>query len=149
MSDPVEAFAAGLIAALQPAERRLLARDIAQLLRRANQTRIAAQQNPDGSAFEPRKPQRLRRRKGKLRRAMFAKLRTARFFKVQATSDAAIVGFTAEIERIARVHHHGLRDRVNRRGLEADYPARRLVGIAESDEAAIKDLIIDRLARRL
>lgn len=151
MSDQLDAFAAGLVAALQPAERRQLAHDIARLLLRANQARIAAQKNPDGSDYEPRKPQRrLRGRKGTVRRTMFAKLRTARHLKAQSTPEAALVGFTAEVERIARVHHHGLRDRVNRRGrLEVDYPARRLLGIGEADEAAIRDLIIERLASRL
>ncbi|MBI2306095.1 MAG: phage virion morphogenesis protein [Rhodocyclales bacterium] len=148
--DPVESFAAGLIAALEPGARRQLAREIAHLLRGSQQRRIAAQQNPDGSAYEPRKPQlRLRNQKGKVRRTMFSKLRTARFMKASATPTAAVVGFAAEVERIARVHQFGLRDRVNRRGLEADYPARRLLGITEADEAAIRDLIVPHLANRL
>lgn len=147
---PVESFAAGLIASLEPGARRELARDIALLLRGNRQRSIAAQQNPDGTAFEPRKPQlRLRNQKGKIRRTMFAKLRTARFLKASATPDAAIVSFVGEVQRIARVHQEGLRDRVNRRGLEVTYPARRLLGISEPDEAEIRDLVVARLADRL
>lgn len=149
MLDPVESFAAGIIAALDPRERKALAADIAKLLRTSQQRRIAAQQNPDGSAFDPRKPQ-LRHQKGKIRRSMFQKLRTAKYLKAQGTADAAIVSFTGEVERIARVHQFGLRDKVNRRtGLEVTYSARRLLGISEADEADIKNLIVERLANRL
>lgn len=158
--DPLESFAGSLIATLEPKARRELARDIAQLLRGNRQRSIAAQQNPDGSAFEPRKPQLrlrpggsglgLRGQKGKVRRgAMFQKLRTGRYLKAQGTPDAAIVTFTAEVQRIARVHQEGLRDRVNRRGLEVTYPARRLLGINDADETEIRDLIVARLADRL
>lgn len=148
---PVESFAAGLIASLEPAARKALAQDIAKLLRPSQSRRIADQLNPDGTAFEPRKPQRLRGQKGKVRRgAMFTKLRTAKYLKATATADAAVVGFTREVERIARVHQEGLRDRVSRKNnREADYPARRLLGITDAEEAAIRDLVVAHLANRL
>lgn len=145
----LEAFAADLIAGLEPAARKALAADIARQLRPSQQKRIAAQLNPDGTPFEPRKPQ-LRHQVGKLRRTMFAKLRTARYLKASSTSDAALVGFTADVSRIARVHQEGLRDRVNRKtGLEADYPARRLLGFSDADETLIRDLVTAHLADRL
>ena len=71
MTDPVESRFNALIGALEPAARKALAVAIAKGLRPRNARRIAAQQNPDGSAFEPRKPQ-LRHRKKKLRQTMFA-----------------------------------------------------------------------------
>ncbi len=152
MSDnltPLETFAGGLIAALAPGERKKLAKDLARELRERNVKRIAAQTNPDGSPFEPRKPQ-LRKRKGRLRTAMFAKLRTARFLKAEATADAATVTFTDPAQRIAQVHQGGLRDRVSRRNqIEVRYPARRLLGIAAADEALAKDVITAHLANRL
>lgn len=154
MSDPanlpaLESFAAALIASLQPAARKALAADLAKQLRASQQQRIAAQLNPDGSAFAPRKPQ-LRHKKGALKRQMFAKLRTAKYLKATATPDAALVSFTANISRIARVHQYGLRDRVNRKtGLETTYPERHLLGISEADETLIHDIVTAHLADRL
>lgn len=150
MSDlpALDAFAADLIAGLEPSARRALAAEIANRLRTSQQKRIAAQQNPDGTPYAQRKPQ-LRHQKGKIRRQMFAKLRTARFLKAKGTADAAIVAFTAEVSRIARVHQFGLRDRVNKTGREADYPARELLGITADDEALIAELVADHLAARL
>lgn len=145
----VEAYAAALIAALEPAARRELARRIATTLRSRNQKRIADQVNPDGTAFAPRKPQ-IRHKPKRIRRQMFARLRTAKYLKATATPNEAIVGFTAAVERIARVHHLGLRDRVNRKtGLEVDYPARQLLGIPPEDEALIAELCAAHLAAKL
>lgn len=141
-----EAFAADLIAGLEPSARRALAQDIARQLRASQQKRIAAQMNPDGSAFAPRKIQLRHRRPGRVR-AMFAKLRTAKYLKANATASAAIVSFTADVSRIARVHQLGLRDRVNKHGAEADYPARQLLGISAEDETLIRDLVAGHLAK--
>lgn len=151
MSDipDVEAYLANLIGSLEPPARRDLAIRVAKALRARNQKRIAAQIAPDGSAFEPRKPQ-LRHQKGRVKRQMFAKMRTARYLKARGTADAAIVGFTAEVSRIARVHQLGLRDKVNRKtGLEADYPKRELIGISADDEALIMEMSVAQLADRL
>lgn len=145
----LEAFASGLIAALAPGERKALTKALAQQLRERNAKRIAAQVNPDGSPFEPRKPQ-LRKRQGRLRTAMFTKLRTASFLKAEATADAAAVTFTDNVQRIAQVHQGGLRDRVSRRNMiEVRYPARRLLGLTDADEAMAKDVITAYLANRL
>lgn len=147
--DALETFAADLIASLEPAARQELAKRIATALRTANQRRIAAQVSPDGTPFAPRKPQ-IRHRKGKIKRQMFSKLRTAKYLKAKGTPNEAIVAFTAEVSRIARVHHLGLRDRVNRKtGLEADYPARPLLGIPADDEALVAELVTAHLAARL
>ena len=147
--DALEAFAADLIARLEPAACRELARRIAGELRQRNQKRIAAQTHVDGSPYAPRKPQ-LRHKVGTLRRQMFSRLRTARFLKASGSTDGALVEFTEQVSRIARVHHFGLRDRVNRRNtLEADYPARQLIGIADEDEALIRELVTAHLADRL
>src|SRR5260363_398366 len=50
-----EAWMGARLARLQPSARRRLARTLAVALRRSQQSRIAAQRNPDGSAFAPRK----------------------------------------------------------------------------------------------
>lgn len=145
---PLEAFAANLIAGLEPTARRELARSIATTLRTRNQKRIAAQVNPDGSAFEPRKPQ-LRHKTGRIKRQMFSRLRLAKYLKASSTPNEAIVSFSETVARIAKVHHFGLRDKVNRRGLEVDYPARQLLGIPPDDEALIAELVTAHLADRL
>lgn len=148
MIDPVEARLASLVSALAPSARLHLARTIAVALRTSQAARIAAQLNPDGSAYEPRKPQ-LRHRPKTLRAPMFGKLRTAKYLKASATANGAIVSFSRDVQRIARVHQLGLRDKVSRSGKEADYPARRLLGITAPEESAIADLITAHLATAL
>jgi len=147
--DPIEARFGALVSALAPAARAVLAKEIARQLRQSQTKRIAAQENPDGSAFEPRKPQ-LRNRKKNLRTGMFGKLRTAKYLKASGTAEGAIVSFTRDVERIARVHQFGLRDRVSRKsGLEVEYPVRQLLGVSSDDETALTELIADHLARAL
>lgn len=145
---PLEAFAANLLSSMDPSARAELAKRIAKNLRANQQKRIAAQMNPDGSGFSPRKPQ-LRHKTGRLRKQMFSKLRTAKYLKAKGTGDAAVVAFTDQISQIARVHQFGLRDKVNRKtGLEADYPQRELLGISADDEAMIRDLAVEYLSGR-
>jgi len=141
MTEPtyeIEARLTGLIESMEPGERRKLTRDIAQTLRASQARRIAAQQNPDGTAYAPRKP-RLRRNKGKLRRTMFAKLRTAKYLKAEATPDTATVTFVAGVQRIARVHQFGLRDRIGKRMVK--YPERQLLGASQEDIANVDSLL--------
>ncbi|PRG70984.1 phage virion morphogenesis protein [Burkholderia cenocepacia] len=141
-----EDWAAGLLGQLAPAQRAVLAKGLAAELRRRHSRRIAEARNPDGSRYAPRKPQ-ARRKKGRIRRAMFAKLRTARFLKTASTADASVLHFTRQVERIARVHQEGLRDRVERNGPVVQYPARELLGLADADVAWIAEDILAFLAR--
>jgi len=144
---PLESFASGLLARLAPAERRKLARTLASSLRESQSRRVGAQLNPDGTPYAPRKP-RLRRKPGSLRRrTMFSKLRTARWMKAESSPDAAVVTFAAQVQAMAKVHQHGLRDRVNRRGgPEVDYPARQLLGLTDPEIAAVEDAVLAYLA---
>lgn len=143
----LEAFASDLLSALAPDARKQLAVDIAAGLRSSQQKRIAAQQNPDGSAYAPRKSP-LRQQGGRIRRAMFSKLRTARFLKARGTPNEAIVAFTQQVSRIARVHQDGLRDYVNRRtGLQVEYPQRVLLGLSDADRELILELTVAHLSR--
>lgn len=136
---------AGLLANMDGKARRQLAREVAKRLRQSQQRRIAAQLNPDGSAFDKRKPQ-LRQQKGKLRRTMFTKLRTAKYLKTEAKPDAAVVGFVSQVGRIAAVHQYGLRDRAQKGGPEVQYPVRQLLGFTDADIEAVSDLTIKHLA---
>ncbi len=137
---------AGLLTNMDGKARRQLAREIAKQLRQSQQRRIAAQLNPDGSAFDKRKPQ-LRQQKGKLRRTMFSKLRTAKYLKTEAKADAAVVGFVSQVGRIAAVHQYGLRDRAQKGGPEVQYPVRQLLGFSDADIETVSDLTIKHLAR--
>ncbi|KVH68820.1 virion morphogenesis protein [Burkholderia cepacia] len=142
-----EDWAAGLLGQLTSPQRALLAKGLAAELRRRHSRRIGEARNPDGSPYEPRKPQ-ARRKKGRIRRAMFAKLRTARFLKTESSADVAALHFTKQVERIARVHQDGLRDRVRRnKGPIVKYPARELLGLADADIDRIADLVFDFVAQ--
>ncbi|BBH14533.1 phage virion morphogenesis protein [Chromobacterium haemolyticum] len=137
----------GLLAQLGPAQRRALARQIVTRLRASQQQRIRLQQNPDGSGFEARRPQ-LRKKKGAIRRQMFAKLRLARYLKTQSSPAGGAVEFIGQVQRIARVHQLGLRDRVSRtRSVMAQYPARQLLGFSPPDIEDISDTILKYLSR--
>ncbi len=145
--DAFDARVAGLLASVSAPARRKLAAVIALELKGSQARRIAAQQNPDGTPYEPRKSvSRLRRRKGGLRRQMFSKLRTARWMKHEATPEVAVVTFAAAVQHMAQVHQRGLRDRVNKSGLTAQYPARQLLGLTQLEIDAIGDRVIDHLA---
>jgi phage virion morphogenesis protein len=141
----IEEWATGLLGQLSSGQRASLAKNLAAELRRRQQRRIAAARNPSGMPYAPRKPQ-LRHKKGRIRRAMFAKLRTAKCLKTTSSADSAVLHFTKQVERIARVHQEGLRDRVRRNGPIVIYPARELLGLADDDVDLISDLILDHLS---
>jgi phage virion morphogenesis protein len=147
MSDDLnqlESWITPLIEKLSPKERRVLAKEVARDLRIANRERIKAQQNPDGTPFEPRTQ--LRGRSGAIRRkAMFTKLRTAKYLKIKTGANAAEVGFLGRVARIARVHHYGLRDRVEKGGPQHQYARRELVGFSDTDRERIRDSLINHL----
>lgn len=138
----VDAWLTALLANLGPAERKRMLRELAQQLRRTQQQNIRLQRNPDGSGYEPRRVT-ARTKQGRIKRQMFTKLRTAKYLKATAGSDSASVQFEGKVQRIARVHHYGLRDRVSRKGPEIRYAERRLLGF--NNEA--KDITAEILLR--
>ena len=141
----VDDWLAALLANLEPAARNRMMRQLAQELRRSQQQNIRLQRNPDGTGFEPRRVT-ARSKKGRIKRQMFAKLRTTKYLKTAATADSASVQFDGKVQRIARVHHYGLRDRVRRNGPEARYPARRLLGVNDEVETITRVTILRRLS---
>lgn len=159
--DVLEDWVGGLIARLAPAERRKLARAVGVDLRRSQAERIAAQKNPDGTAFAPRKrPAKakaaIRSKAGRIKRRaaerqagpMFRKLRRAGYLKVKASADDVQVGFPAgATSRIARVHQEGLRDRVVRApgAKVVTYPARVLLGFTDADRQVLLDRVLAHL----
>lgn len=144
----IESWLDDLLKQLAPPERRKLMRDVAMELRKQQQSNIAMQKNPDGSAFEPRKLSG-RAKQGRVRRKMFSKLRTARYLKASATADSAQVYFdsSSKAMRIARIHHYGLRDRVSKFGPEVTYARRELLGITDASEETVLDIILNHLSR--
>ncbi|EPD2884531.1 phage virion morphogenesis protein [Klebsiella aerogenes] len=138
---PFEDKLAGLIAALSPAGRRRMTADIAKKLRQRQQQRIKSQKAPDGSPFAPRKRQPVRAKKGRIKREMFAKLRTNRYMKATGNDSAAVVEFTGKVQRIARVHQLGLMDKASRQSKSVLYPARILLALNESDISFVEEEI--------
>ncbi|MBZ8700929.1 phage virion morphogenesis protein, partial [Escherichia coli] len=122
-----------------PAARSRMMRQLAQELRRTQQQNIRMQRNPDGSGYEPRRVT-ARSKKGRIKRQMFAKLRTTKYLKTAASADSASVQFEGKVQRIARVHHYGLRDRVSRKGPDVRYAERRLLGINNDIENNVKNV---------
>lgn len=139
---PFDDKLAGLIGALSPASRRRMAADIAKKLRRSQQQRIKQQKAPDGTPYQVRKRQPLRAKKGRIKRAMFQKLRTSRYMKASGLNDAAVVEFTGKVQRIANIHQFGLKDRPGPHSREVNYPERQLIGFSYDDVNQVEMLIV-------
>lgn len=140
----LENWATPLLAKLQPAERRQLARKVATALRRSQQRRIAKQQNSDGTAYAPRRAQ---SRQGRIKRkAMFVKLRQAKFMKASSDPSSVSVGFMGRVSRIARVHQLGLNDQVSPGGADVNYQRRELLGFSSADLELIESMLLEHLS---
>lgn len=153
----LEAWAQATLAALGPGGRRRLQQQLARDLRRSQADRIAAQQNPDGTPFEPRKEQAaeasrfraragVRDRAGQVRRRaspeMFRRIRTAAFLRGGIDDEGVWVGFSGRVARIAAVHQEGEVDRVSPDGPKVRYPVRALLGFTEAEKRHILDLLV-------
>ena len=145
----LEAWAGALLAKLQPAQRRAINHKVAIDLRRSQALRIKAQQGPDGAAYPARKRRKeLKGKNGRIKRqktAMFAKIRTSKHLKEKATGDQVEVGFFNWVARVARVHQDGLTDNVTKKGVKYTYPARKLLGLSESDRSLIREALLHHL----
>lgn len=128
-----------LVENISPASRAKLLKEIGTELRTRQQKRITAQQNPDGSAFTPRKNLK-RDKKGRIKRKMFSKIKTARHLKLESTSEQASITFVGNSANIARVHHFGQTEK----GIT--YPSRQLLGINEEDINWIENRILEKIS---
>lgn len=147
--EEVQAKLTALIANLSTQERRQLGRKIGQALRKSQSNRIARQQNPDGSAFEPRKPRKeFGKKKGRIKRkAMFAKLRTARHLKVRSNGNEVSVGFNGSSAAIAAVHQYGLSASPSKnKDFKVQYAQRELLGFTEEDIEMIERFVLRAIA---
>ena len=136
----VDDWLAALLANLEPAARNRMMRQLAQELRRSQQQNIRLQRNPDGTAFEPRRVT-ARSKKGRIKRKMFAKLRTTKYLKTVSSADSASVQFVNGVQRIARVHHYGLREKINNSKKQIKYSPRKLLGINSDVEGLLVNLL--------
>jgi len=142
---PFDDKLSGLLASLSPVGRRKMAADIAKKLRASQQQRIKRQKAPDGTPYASRKRQPIKAKKGRVKREMFAKLRTARYLKSNGSADAAVIEFAGKVQRIARIHQEGLKDRPNRHSHPVQYDSRPLLGFGNTDRQIVEDLILSRL----
>lgn len=142
----VKAAFDGLLQNISKSRRHLLYQQIGRELARSQRRRIKAQQNPDGSAFAPRK--KVQSQKGKIKqRAMFQKISTSRFMKLRRTNEGIELGYSGSDAQIANVHQYGLRSRVNRRAdWKVQYEQRELLGFTAEDIQMIEDFVIKELA---
>jgi phage virion morphogenesis protein len=143
----LDMWAGSLLSKLDGSGRRAALRDIAKSLQASQRQRIAQQRNPDGSAYQKRKP-RLRQKVGRIKRgAMFARLRMAKYLRSEVNSEGVAVGFSGRIARVARVHQYGLTDSVGKGGRQHKYAERVLLGFTEQDHEMIKDVLLSHLAK--
>lgn len=142
MMQPLDDWVVGLLLRLSPAERKALNRRVMYELRRSQARRIAAQQNPDGTPYQPRSGQKnLRGKKGKIKRkAMFAKLRTQRHLKVRSDANSIEVGFRGRDAVVAATHQEGS-VRV-RRGRRFVTPKRILLGANAQDVQKVELMML-------
>ena len=141
-----EQYIEGMLTALSAGQRRLFFSRLSRELARINATRMRANIAPDGTPFEPRKPQtRLRAKRGRVR-AMFQKL--PKSLKPSATDSGLEIAFGGRSAQIADVHHYGKDDAPNRLrpSWRVRYPARELLGISESDQTLIVDRIVEQVS---
>jgi phage virion morphogenesis protein len=109
---PIEQLCRDLLLRTAAPERARLMRSIAREIRKSQSDRIAAQRDPDGAAFAPRRPKLDRgRKKGRLRQQkMFRKICMAKSLKAGGNADEAWVGFGGRASLIASIHQDGLAD---------------------------------------
>jgi len=137
----VDAWLAALLSQLEPAAQKKMLREVARDVRRIQQANITAQRSPDGTAWEPRRFSALSK-KGRIRRGMFAKLKTAEYLKVSVNKEQAQIGFAKEVFQITRVHHYGLREKMRGRANVVKYSERRLLGFNLELVDHIRDLML-------
>ncbi|WP_151817635.1 phage virion morphogenesis protein [Acinetobacter oleivorans] len=128
-----------LLLSLNDAARRKMATVIARKIRASQSQRFTRQQNPDGSAYIPRKN--LRKRKGQIKKKMFMKLKTTRLMKIENIPNGVTIGFDQRVSRLARIHQDGLIDtlKYNGRTFKVRYAQRQLLGFTDTEVEMIEN----------
>ncbi|MBK0062621.1 MULTISPECIES: phage virion morphogenesis protein [unclassified Acinetobacter] len=141
----------GLLNQLSDQEKRKLSLAIGRKLRKSQSARITNQQNPDGSSYQPRKNQKLRDKKGRIKNKMFTRIKLARFMKLKQEPQGVGLGFMGNVAFIAQVHQFGLRDRVRRKKNSpvVKYPTRELLGFTSDEINMIENDVLNHVATKL
>ncbi|TVT83422.1 phage virion morphogenesis protein [Acinetobacter colistiniresistens] len=131
---------------LSDQERRKLEMQIGRKLRASQKSRITKQQNPDGSAYVPRKF-RLQNKKNKIKNKMFNLIKNAKYMRFERTAQGIAIGFAGRVAFIARVHQYGLRDKVEKDGPTVQYASRELLGFTAEEMDMIETEVIKYLSQ--
>ncbi|MFZ7173993.1 phage virion morphogenesis protein [[Pasteurella] aerogenes] len=145
----VKSAFAQLLQNISKPRRRLLYQQIGRELARRQRRRIKAQQNPDGSAYEPRKRQkvRLKKTKKRVKDRMFKKIANPSHLKLRHTENGIALGYSGGDAAIAWVHQFGLKGRVSDKlAIKVQYAQRELLGFADEDIEMIEDYVIKALS---
>ena len=148
MSDGIEqvklAFT-DLLKNISKPRRRLLYQQIGRELARNQRRRIKAQQNPDGTLFEPRKLRKqFGKKKGRIKRQlMFRKLVTPAHMKLRYQEKGISLGFYGGDAAIAVVHQYGLHSSPSKyKDFKVQYAQRELLGFTEEDIEMIERFVL-------
>lgn len=134
-----------LIAALGPGQRARLAGEISRALKASQIRRVAANLNPDGSAYAPRLPQ-IRRRgaRGAIKRGPMYR-RLLRVLKSRSSADGAELTLGGFSGRIGSVAQYGLVDQVRPGGPSHRYAVREILGFSPDDITATEAAVVNHL----
>nr|DAI60916.1 MAG TPA: virion morphogenesis protein [Caudoviricetes sp.] len=152
MSDGIEqvklAFT-DLLKNISKPRRRLLYQQIGRELARNQRRRIKAQQNPDGSPFEPRKKRKqFSKKKGRIKnQLMFKKIVSPSHLKLRYEQEGISLGFYGGDAAIANVHQYGLYSSPSKyKDFKVKYAQRELLGFSEEDIEMIERFVIKAIA---
>ncbi|WHF36800.1 phage virion morphogenesis protein [Aeromonas salmonicida] len=84
--------------------------------------------------------------KSKLKRKMFSHLIKSKWLKAKGYSDRAEVSFASTAEKVAHIHHYGLKDKGSK-GQDIQYPERPLLGMDANDVDKVEDLLLAKLKK--
>lgn len=66
--------------------------------------------------------------------------------KASGRENSAVVEFTGKVQRIARVHQYGLRDRPRAYAEDVKYPQRQLLGLSDINIKEIELLVVKHIS---
>ena len=152
MSDGIEqvklAFT-DLLKNISKPRRRLLYQQIGRELARNQRRRIKAQQNPDGSPFEPRKKRKqFSKKKGRIKnQLMFKKIVSPSHLKIRYEQEGMSLGLYGGDAAIANVHQYGVYSSPSKyKDFKVKYAQRELLGFSEEDIEMIERFVIKAIA---
>ena len=123
---------------LNASQTRKLNQRLSTKLRTALKRRIAAQKDPDGRKFTPRK----RSQRGSIRSgAMFKRL--PKMVKTAYSSSHAEIGFSGRTAEVMKVHQYGKTIKPSEDSKATRYPIRETVGWSDEDKKLIINEIKD------